>query len=64
MTRSVIPAISGDAADRDSVIRYSTSRVPAKRTGSKHGSRASRGGVTHAMICGSCRHRAAVLAVW
>ena len=27
MTVSVIPAISGDAADRDSVIRYSVSRV-------------------------------------
>ena len=38
MTASVIPAISGDAADRDSVIRYSVSRVSANRAGSKHGS--------------------------
>ena len=42
MVASVSPAISGEAADRDSVIRYSMSRVTGNRAGSNTGSAACR----------------------
>src|SRR5690349_9548180 len=59
MAASVSPAISGAAAERDSVIRYSTSRVSGKRAGSKMGSSACCGGVTQAMISALLRSFAA-----
>ena len=64
ITVSVSAAISGDAADRDSVSRYRVSRLAANAAGPNTGRSLPRGGVTQAMMSSSLMHFAAVRAVW
>jgi hypothetical protein len=60
----VSAAISGAAAARDSDSRYSVPRLRMNAPAAKTGSGGLAGGVTQVMICSSCRHFAAVRAVW